>query len=83
MKTIEEQEKDQVKALDVLEPEENKEETNSVEGLFPKEMTMKEIKKEIDEIKKWEQKVRRKHYVYKTNKYKYGFYTKNSQTKSH
>ena len=46
-------------------------------------MTMKEIKKEIDEIKKWEQKVRRKHYVYKTNKYKYGFYTKNSQTKSH
>ena len=32
----------------------------SVEGLFPKVMRTNEIKSEIDEIKKWEEKLNRK-----------------------
>ena len=55
-KTIEEKGKKQVKASEVLKPEEikgeNKEEIKSVEGLFPKEMRTNEIKNEIDQIKK-------------------------------
>ena len=65
--------KKQVKALEVLKSEENKEEIKSVEGVFPKGMRTNEIKNQTDEIKKWEEKVRRKDLVYKTNKYKYGF----------
>ena len=36
-------------------------------------MRTNEIKNQIDEIKKWEEKGRRKDWVYKTNKYKYSF----------
>ena len=36
-------------------------------------MRTNEIKNQTDEIKKWEEKVRQKDLVYKTNKYKYGF----------
>ena len=32
-----------------------------------------EIKNEIDEIKKWEEKINRKDLKYKTNKYTYNF----------
>ena len=32
-----------------------------------------EIKNEIDEIKKWEEKIKRKDLIYKVNKYKYDF----------
>ena len=48
---IEEQGK-KVEAVEVLKPEENKEEIKSVKGLFPKGMRTNEIKNEIDEIKK-------------------------------
>ena len=41
-----------VEAVEVLKPEENKEEIKSVKGLFPKGMRTNEIKNEIDEIKK-------------------------------
>ena len=34
-------------------------------------MGTNKIKNEVDEIKKWEEKIRRKDSVYKTNKYKY------------
>ena len=51
-KTIEEKGKKQVKALEVKEKGENKEEIKSAEGLFPKEMRTNEIKNEIDQIKK-------------------------------
>ena len=63
----------QVEALEVLKPEESKEEIKSVEGLFPKGMRTNEIKNEIDEIKKWEEKIRQKDFLYKANKYKYDF----------
>ena len=52
--------KKQVKALEVLKSEENKEEIKSVEGVFPKGMRTNEIKNQTDEIKKWEEKVRQK-----------------------
>ena len=71
-KIIEEQGK-KVEAVEVLKPEENKEEIKSVKGLFPKGMRTNEIKNEIDEIKKWEEKIRPQHLVYKVNKYKYDF----------
>ena len=52
----EEQEKKQVEALEVLKPEENKEEIKSVERLFPKGMRTNETKNEIDEIKNLDEK---------------------------
>ena len=66
-KTIEEKGKKQVKALEVKEKGENKEEIKSAEGLFPKEMRTNEIKNEIDQIKKWEETIKRKDLKYETN----------------
>ena len=66
-KIIEEKGKKQVKALEVKEKGENKEEIKSAEGLFPKEMRTNEIKNEIDQIKKWEETVKRKDLKYETN----------------
>ena len=59
IKTIEDQGIKQVEALEALRPEENQE-LESIEGLFPKNMRNNEIKNEIDEIKKWEEKIKRK-----------------------
>ena len=59
-KTIEEQGKKHIEALEVLKPEENKEDIKSVEGLFPKGMRTIEIKNEIEEIKKWGKKLKEK-----------------------
>ena len=36
-------------------------------------MRSNEIKNEINEIRKWEEKIERKDWLYKANKYKYGF----------
>ena len=36
-------------------------------------MRTNEIKNEINEIKKWEEKIKRKDLIYKANKYKYDF----------
>ena len=44
--------------------EENKEDIKSIEGTFPKDMSTYEIKNEIDEIKKLEDKIKRI-YIYK------------------
>ena len=71
IKTIEEQGKKQVKAL-ILEPKENQE-LKKIEGLFLKNMRTDKVKKEIDEIRKWEEKIEKKNLIYKTNKYKYDF----------
>ena len=49
-KTIEEQGKKQVQALEILDPEKSQK-LKSFEGLFPKEMRNDEIENEIDEIK--------------------------------
>ena len=59
IKTVENQEIKQVEALKALKSEENKE-LESIEGLFPKKTRTNEIKNEIDEIKKWEHKIKRK-----------------------
>ena len=48
--------KKQAEALEVLKPAENMEEIKSVEGLFAKGMGINGVIKEINKIKKWEQK---------------------------
>ena len=73
MKTIEDQGIKQVEALKSLKPEENKEYIKLIEGIFPKDMRTNAIKNEIDEIKKWEQKIKREDLKYKTKNYTYDF----------
>ena len=58
--------------MKALKGKENQE-LKSIKGLFLKEMTADEIKNEVDEIKKWENKVKRKDLRYETNKYVYDF----------
>ena len=58
----------EVEALGVLNPEKNQK-LKLIEGRFPKEMRTNEIKNEIDEIKKWEDKIKRKNLKYETSKY--------------
>ena len=53
--------------MKALKPEENQE-LKSIEGIFPKEMRTNKIKNEIDEIKKWDNKIKQKDLNYKTNK---------------
>ena len=55
-------------ALKALKTQENQE-LESIEGLVPKNMRTDEIKNEIDEIKKWEEKINRKDLKCKTNVY--------------
>ena len=77
IKTIEEQGQKQGKALELLKPEENKgenkEKIKPVEGLFPKDMRTNEIKNAIDEIKKWENKIKQKDLKFETNRYIFDF----------
>ena len=77
IKTIEEQGQKQGKALELLKPEENKgenkEKIKPVEGLFPKDMRTNEIKNEIDEIKKWKNKIKQKDLKFETNRYIFDF----------
>ena len=61
-----------VEVLEILKPEKNKE-LKSTKGLFPKEMRTNEIKNETDEIKKWEDIIKRKDLKYETNKHIYDF----------
>ena len=56
-KTFKEQVKKQVEALEVLDAEKNQK-LKWIEGLFLKEMKNNEVKNEIDEIKKWENKIK-------------------------
>ena len=58
--------------MEFLNPEKNQK-LKSIEGLFPKEMRSNEIKNEIDEIQKWEDKIKRKDLKYETYKYIYDF----------
>ena len=44
-----------------------------MKDVFQKNMRTDEIKNEIDEIRKWEEKINRKDFKYKTNKYLYDF----------
>ena len=71
-KTIEDQGIKHVEALKALKSEKNQEQ-KSIVGLFPKEMRTNEFKNEIFEIKKWEEKIKRKELIYKPNKCIYDF----------
>ena len=73
IKTIEDLGIKQVAALKALMPEENKEDRKSNKGIFPKDMQTNEIKNEIYEIKKWEEKIKQKDLKYKTKNYTYDF----------
>ena len=57
IKTLENQGIKQVEALKTVKPEENQK-LESTERIFPKEMRNTEIKNEIDEIRKWEKKLK-------------------------
>ena len=49
---MKDKEKKQVEVLEVSRPDENKEDTKSIEGPFIKEMRKDQIENKIDEIKK-------------------------------
>ena len=72
IKTIKEQGEKQVRALEVLKPEKNQE-LDIIEELFPKKIINNEFKNELDEIKKWEEKLKGNNLIYRVNKYKYDF----------
>ena len=71
-KTIEFQRIKQVEALKAVKPEENQK-LESIKGLFPKKMRNTEIENKIDEIRKWEEKIKRKDLKYETKVYIYDF----------
>ena len=70
IKTIEDQGIKQYEPLKPWKPKENQE-LKAIEVLFPKSIRNNEIQSKIDEIKKWEEKRKRKDLIYKANKYKY------------
>ena len=72
IKTIEDQGIKQDEAFKAWKQEENQE-LESIEGNFPKKMRSIEIKNEIDKIKKWEEKIKRKDFIYRANKCKHNF----------
>ena len=72
IKTIEDQREKEIETLEGLKSDENQD-LESIEGLFPRKMRNIEIKSEIEEIKKWEEKINRKELEYKANKYKNHF----------
>ena len=65
IKTTEDQHIKQVETLKALKSEENKEDIKSIEEIFPKGFRNYEIKNEIYEIKKWEEKFKQKALKYK------------------
>ena len=71
MKRTEDQEIKKVEILKALKSEKNKPEIKSIDGTFPKEMRTNEIKNVIDEIKKWEENIKRKDLKYETKKNTY------------
>ena len=52
---------------------EESQELETIEGLFPKKRENNETKSEIDEIRIWEEKNKRKGFIYVASKYKYDF----------
>ena len=57
MKTIKDQGRKQVGAIESLKPEENQQDLKSIEVIFSKEMRTSEIKNELDEIKNCEENI--------------------------
>ena len=68
LKTIENQ---GIKPVEVLKALKSGEywELKTIEGLLPRKIRNNEIKNELDETKKWEEKLKRKDLIYKKNKY--------------
>ena len=62
----------QVEALKALKPEENRE-LETTEERFPKGIRNNKIKNKWDKITEWEEKIKRKGLICKTNEYKYDF----------
>ena len=73
MKTINIKEEKQNRSSKALKSEENTEDINLIEKIFPKEMRTNEIKNEIYEIAKYEEKIKQEDLKYKTKCYKYDF----------
>ena len=70
IKIIEDQEKKQVEVLKGIKP---KEQTKSIEGIFPEGFESVEIKNELNEIKEYEKKVNRKNMIYYSSKEPFDF----------
>ena len=68
LKTIENQGIKPVEVLKALKPGEYWE-LKTIEGLLPRKIRNNEIKNELDETKKWEEKLKLKDLIYKKNKY--------------
>ena len=64
IKTIKDQGIKQVEALEALKPEENQE-LETIAGLFSKKVRYNETKNELDAIKEWEEKFKRKDLIYR------------------
>ena len=64
IKTIKDQGIKQVEALEALKPEENWE-LETIAGLFSKKVRYNETKNELDAIKEWEEKFKRKDIIYR------------------
>ena len=73
IKTTKDKGTKQVEALKALKLEKNKEDITSIEEIFPKVMRTNEIKNEVYEIKKWEEKIKWEDLKYQTKKYTYDF----------
>ena len=58
-KTIYHPGRKQIEALKVLKPVEHQQKPKSIEGLFPKDLKHNEIKNELNEIKRLEEKIDR------------------------
>ena len=67
IKTIEDQGIRQAEALKALKSEEDKDDIKSMEGVFQKDMRSNESKIETYEVKKWEEKSKRKDVKCETN----------------
>ena len=65
IKTIEDQWIKHIEPLKALKPEENKQDIKSIHGIFPRKDD-NETETEIDEIQKWEVKIKGKDLKYKT-----------------
>ena len=65
-KTVEDQGTKQVEALKALK-QEDKQELESIEGIFPENMRTVEVKNKIDKIIKWEEENNWKDFEYKSN----------------
>ena len=72
IKVIEDQGIKQVEALKAIKSEENRE-LETTERLFPKNIRNNVIKTELNEMKEWKEKNKRKYLIYNTKKYKYDF----------